>query len=296
MEERVLAATGRWEWIAPACLAGAVLLWGTSFMATKAALSGLPPMTVIWLRMTLASLLVTLFWKRLPAPDYRPGDWKILLFLCLMQPCLYFLLEGYAVSLTTSSQAGMLSALVPLLVAFGAWVVLKEPMSGMGIAGLAVSIGGVVWLSLGGEAGETAPNPALGNLLEVGALTSAAVYMVVLKRLSARYSTWWLTGVQCVAGCVFFLPGAVLSGFGAAVPASAWIAVGYLGLFVTLGAFGLYNMAMTMMPAGRAAMAINLVSPVALVSGWVMLGETMTSFQLAACGVVGLGVWLGRRG
>jgi len=284
--------------LAALCLTGAVLLWGTSFMATKAALAGFAPMTVIWLRMMLAALIVLVVWKRIPAPQYKAGDWKVLGFLCLMQPCLYFLLEGYAISLTTSSQAGMISALVPLLVAVGAWAILKEPMSSMGVMGLLVSMGGVVWLSMGGSAGENAPNPMLGNMLEVVAMVAAAIYMVVMKRLSIRYSTWWLTSMQCVAGALFFFPW-VLLGEGVAlttVPLSAWLAVGYLGLFVSLGAFGLYNMAMTFMPAGRAALSINLVSPVALVSGWLMLGETLSLMQMAACCVVGVGVYLGRRG
>lgn len=284
--------------LAPICLAGAVFLWGTSFTATKAALSGFAPMTVIWLRMALASLMVLALSRRIPAPDYRKGDWKVLGFLCLMQPCLYFLLEGYAISLTTSAQAGMISALVPLFVALGAWAVLKEPMSFMGMCGLVVSIGGVVWLSMGGAPDASAPNPALGNLLEVGAMVAAAAYMVVMKRLSSRYSTWWLTGMQCVAGAVFFLPGLFLTPLPslADIPTTAWMGVAYLGLFVTLGAFGLYNMAMTWLPAGRAALSINLVSPVALVAGWLLLGESMTVPQLTACGVIGFGVYLGRKG
>lgn len=284
--------------LAPLCLTGAVILWGTSFMATKAALAGFHPTVVIWLRMTLASLIVLMAYPKIPKPEYRVGDWKVLTLLCLMQPCLYFLLEGYAISLTTSSQAGMISALVPLLVALGAWLVLKEPMSYMSMTGLAVSMGGVVWLSMGGVADVSAPNPALGNLLEVGAMICAAFYMVVMKRLSVRYSTWWLTGLQCVAGAIFFLPGLLISdGISlASVPQSAWMAVGYLGLFVTLGAFGLYNMAMTFMPAGKAALAINLVSPVALLSGWALLGESLSAMQLMACGVIGMGVWLGRKG
>lgn len=292
------SASSASRFLAPLCLAGAVLLWGTSFTATKTALSGFAPMTVIWLRMALASLSVLVVRRRMPPPNYRPGDWKVLAFLALMQPCLYFMLEGYAISLTTSAQAGMVSALVPLLVAAGAWLVLREPMSATGMAGLAVSILGVVGLSLTGAAHDSAPNPALGNLLEVGAMVCAASYMVVMKRLSARYSTWWLTGMQCVAGAVFFLPFAVLGGRMplSGVPLSAWLSVAYLGLFVTLGAFGLYNMAMTMMPAGKAAMAINMVAPVALAGGWLLLGETMTAPQLAACAVVALGVWLGRRG
>ncbi|XXJ18402.1 DMT family transporter [Desulfovibrio caledoniensis] len=284
-------------WLAPACLAAAVLLWGTSFMATKTALTGFSPQVLVWLRMTLAALAVPFFMRRIPRPDYRPGDWKILALLCLMQPCLYFLLESNAVNLTTSSQAGMVSSLVPLFVAAGAWAILGEPMTRTAMLGLAVSMAGVVWLSMAGAPDAAAPDPFLGNLLEVGAMVCAAVYMVVMKRLCARYSTWWLTGLQCVAGALFFLPGGImgLSGPLADVPRTAWLAVIYLGLFVTLGAFGLYNMAMTCMPAGRAALSINMVPPVALVAGWLLLGETLTGAQLAACCVVGAGVWLGRR-
>ncbi len=284
--------------LASLCLTGAVLLWGTSFMATKAALADFSPLSVVWLRMALASIVVLALYRRIPAPQYKAGDWKVLAFLCLMQPCLYFLLEGYALNLTSSSQAGMISALVPLLVAVGAWAVLKEPLSVTGVMGLVVSIGGVVWLSFGGIEDAAAPNPVLGNLLEVGAMICAAIYMVVMKRLSSRYSTWWLTGMQCIAGALFFLPGGIFTApeIWTNVSLSAWLAVGYLGFFVTLGAFGLYNMAMTFMPAARAALAINLVSPVALAAGWLMLGETMTSAQLMACGVVGAGVFLGRKG
>ncbi|MGE4195071.1 MAG: DMT family transporter [Pseudodesulfovibrio sp.] len=285
------------SYLAPAFLAITVLLWGTSFMATKTALAGFAPSTMVWLRMTIATLMILPMARRIPKPDYRPGDWKILAFLCLMQPCLYFLLESNAVNLTTSSQAGMLSCLVPLLVAAGAWIILREPLTRNILLGLAASMAGVVWLSLAGAPDADAPNPALGNLLEVGALTCAAVYMVVMKQLSTRYSTWWLTGLQCLAGAVFFLPGGILAAPAdwSAIPLRAWLGVGYLGGFVTLGAFGLYNMALTMMPAGRAALSINMVPPVALVAGWLLLGESLTLAQMAACCVVGLGVWIGRR-
>lgn len=266
-------------------------------MATKTAMAAFAPMAVIWLRMGLASLMVFILMRKIPRPAYRKGDWKILLLLCLMQPCLYFLLEGYAISLTTSAQAGMISSIVPLLVIVGAWAILKERLSVRNGVGLALSIAGVIWLSLSGAPDESAPNPVLGNLLEVGAMVAAAVYMVVMKRLSTRYSTWWLTGMQCVAGAIFFLPGMFLQPLPAVadIPVEAWLAVLYLGLFVTLGAFGLYNMAMTFMSAGRAAVAINMVSPVALVSGWLFLGEAMTPMQLAACALVGVGVIVGGR-
>lgn len=285
------------------CLSGAVLLWGTSFVAMKFALTGFAPLTVIFLRMAMASGLMTLAWGRVPKAGRQPGDLKWLAFVSLLQPCLYFLLEAYAVQLTTSSQAGMISSLVPLLVAAGAWAFLREPLSARMLLGLALSLLGVAWLSLGGATARNAPNPALGNLLELLAMCCASGYMLVLKHLSKRYNSWQLTGLQVFAGAVFFLPCALFSEPGwlanpasalLAVPPAAWLAVLYLGGFVTLGGFGLYNLAVARMASAQAAASINLVPLVAVLAGWFMLGEALAPAQLAACAVILAGVALGQ--
>lgn len=289
------------------CLAGAVLLWGTSFVATKYALTGFSPLAVIFLRMLLASLLLSLVWGRVPKAGRQPGDLKWLGLMCLLQPCLYFLLEGYAVALTSSAQAGMISALVPLLVAAGAFAFLREGLSKRMLMGLSLSLCGVVWLSLGGAANASAPNPALGNLLELLAMCCASGYMLVLKHLSSRYNSWHLTGLQVFAGALFFLPGALATQPGwladpasaaattlAAVPRQAWLAVAYLGGVVTLGAFGMYHRAVMSLPSAQAAASINLVPLVAVLAGWVMLGEALAPAQLAACGLILAGVLLGQ--
>jgi len=287
------------------CLGGAVLLWGTSFVATKYALRGFGPSTLIFLRMLLASALMALFWRRVPRAGRAPGDLKWLGLVCLLQPCLYFLCEANAVRLTTSAQAGMISALGPLLVAAGAWLFLREALSGRMIAGLALSLAGVVWLSLSGQAAEDAPNPALGNVLELLAMCCASGYMLLLKHLSSRYGTWQLTGLQAFAGAVFFLPFALFEGSGGLggmagvaqwlqAPREAWLAVGYLGGVVTLGAFGLYNMAVARLASAQAAASINLVPPVAVLAGWLLLGERLGAGQMAACAVILAGVLLGQ--
>jgi len=280
------------------CLGTAVLLWGTSFTAMKAALGGFQPMAVVWMRMAIGSLLFAPFWRRLPKPDYRRGDWKWLLLLGLFEPCLYFLLEGYAIDLTTSAQAGMISSLVPLLVAVGAAVFLKERLSPRAIAGLLISVAGVVVLSLAGAPAAGAPSPALGNTLELLAMVSAACYMVLAKRLSARYSPWFLTGLQSLTGALFFLPGAIASDPSTwlAAPTGAWAGTLYLGCFVTLGGFGLYNMAVARMDANRAAMSINLVPLVAVIGGWALLHETIGPLQLLAGAAIVGGVVLGELG
>ena len=58
-----------WAFLA---LLGAVLLWGTSYAATKTAITHFSPMLLIWLRMVMASLILLPFWRKLPKPDYRP--------------------------------------------------------------------------------------------------------------------------------------------------------------------------------------------------------------------------------
>jgi drug/metabolite transporter (DMT)-like permease len=284
-------------WLAMLCLAGSVLFWGLSFTATKTALvGGFSPMTVVWLRMVIASLVLAPFWSHIPKPDYRRGDIGWLALVCLLQPGLYYLCENYAIGLTTSSQAGVISAIVPLLVAAGAWLFLHEHISAGTVGGIALSIVGVAALSLGAKAGLHAPNPVLGNVLEVVAMVSAAGSMIALKHLITRYDPWMLTGIQAFAGAVFFLPGALASDprTWLAMPASAWWGIAYLGAFVSLGAFGLYAMALAKLPASRAAIAINAVPLVALMAGWLVLGESLGALQAVGCVAIAAGVALGQ--
>ena len=273
----------------------AVIIWGTSFAATKAALAAFAPVTLIWLRMAIASVIVIALWRYIPKPQYRCGDWRWLVLMVLCEPCLYFLLEGYALRYTSAGQAGVISALVPLMVAGGAWLFLKERITVRIIGGLAISLAGVIALSLLGNSDAHAPNPLLGNLLELAAMICAAGYILTLKHLTSRYHPWLLTSLQALTGALFFLPGLVLDHpvNWTEVPGETWLTVFYLGTFVTLGAFGLYNYGVSQVPASRAALFINLIPVVAVVSGWMVFNEQLTLWQLAAAAGILLGVYLG---
>jgi drug/metabolite transporter (DMT)-like permease len=274
-------------------LTGAVLFWGGSFPVAKAVLFSLSPQAVMWSRMVIAMFVLLPFMSRLWPRTYRKGDWKPLLAMVACMPCAYFFLESNALTLTTASQAGVISASVPLLVALGAWLFLAEPLAGRVMAGMVLSIGGVVWLTLSGAPDATAPNPLLGNLLEFGAMVAAAGYMLILKSLSERYRPWTLTMLQALAGFLFFLPGApeVLR-VATSLPLNVIASLVFLGGCVTLGAFGLYNWALSKLPAPAAATSINMVPVAAVFFGWVLLGESLNSMQLVASGCVLAGVFL----
>jgi len=275
----------------------AALLWGGSFAATKTALTAFAPMTLMWLRMTLAALLLLPFARGVLPRGVRRGDGTLLAAASLLLPCAYFLCEANALSLTTSAQAGVISSSVPLLVGVGAAIFLHEPLPWRMLLGLVLSVAGVAWLSLAGAPAASAPAPLLGNALEFLAMACAAGSMLLIKRLSGRYGPWTLTAVQTVTGALFFLPGAA----GIAAPPWDWprdaaLAVLFLGGLVTLGAFGLYNWALSRLPAARVAAFINLVPLVAVALGWLALDEALSGPQALASAVILAGVALSQSG
>ena len=278
-------------------LLGAMLLWGSSFIAMKVAVMAFHPLLVILVRMLVASALFSLAWRSLRKVRYHKGDWKPLLFMALCEPCLYFVFESYALRNTSASQAGMVAATLPVLVAVSARFFLAERLSRRAWSGLMLAIAGVAWLSFSGQATEHSPNPLLGNLLEFIAMATASGYMVTLKHLTRRYPPWYLTAVQTTAGAVFFLPVLLLPH--AALPdplpmAGVW-SVLYLGSFVTIGAYGLYNFGMSRLPAGQTSAYVNLIPVITLILGKLILDETFTPPQYAASLVVLAGVYLTQR-
>lgn len=279
--------------IAVICLVIAMALWGSSFIALKLAFAELPPLWVIFGRMALGSLVFVLAWRWRGQMQYRAGDWKYLLGLAACEPCLYFLFEALALQHTSAAQAGMVTALLPLLVAVGAFIFLRERVSRTTLSGFLLALIGAIWLSLAGSADEHASNPILGNFYELLAMLCAMGYTLLLKHLSARYSPFLLTAMVAFVGTLFFLPLAYMS---APLPVSispmGMGAVAYLGVVVTVGAYGLYNFGVSRLPASQASGFTNLIPVFTLLFAILLLGESLNGMQMLAAALVFAGVLL----
>ncbi len=277
-----------------AAVFAAVIFWAGSFTATRIALTELPPSTIVWIRMASGFIQLFPVGFRLFPKNITMGEIRLLVLMALFQPCLYFLLEANALRFTTASQAGVISSTVPMFVAVLSAVFLGEKTGKTAMAGLAVSVLGVAWLTFGSGADAKAANPALGNVMELGAMVCAAGYMVLTRRLSAKFNPWVLTFIQAASGFLFFSGGAV-DVFDAEWSGRVITAVVYLGVFVTVGAFGLYNWGISKIPATRAAVFINLVPVFAVFMGWGILGESLGVSQLAGSAVIAAGVFLAQK-
>ena len=281
------------RWLAFAGLTLAMALWGSSFIALNIAFVELPPMWVIFGRMAIGSLIFLLAWRWSGQIVYRVGDWKYLLGLAVCEPCLYFIFEALALQNTTASQAGMITALMPLLVAVGAYFALAERITRLTLFGFLLAVSGAVWMSLSGSPDVSAPNPPLGNFFEFLAMLCAMGYTLLLKHLSARYSTFLLTAMQAFIGAIFFLPLALaFAPLPAQVSPSGWLAVLYLGVVVTVLGYGLFNFGVSRLPASQASGFINLIPVFTLIFAVLLLGERLNATQMFASALVFFGVVL----
>ncbi len=276
------------------CLVMAMVLWASSFVALKLAFEAYDPMVVIFGRMAVAGVCFLFIPGSLKGNSLRKSDLKLIAFMVLCEPCLYFLFETHAVRNTTASQAGMITAVLPLMVAVAASVFLHERVTRRTLAGFVVAIAGVVLLSASSIPSESAPHPVLGNFLEVLAMVCAIGYTITLKKLTERYSPLFLTALQAFVGSVFFFPFLMLPGTSLPtefLPVPA-LSIVYLGIFVSIGAYGLYNFSVSRMPASQASAFVNLIPVFTVFLGWLVLGEKFTPLQYVASVMVFAGVFL----
>ncbi|MCP4996861.1 MAG: DMT family transporter [Gammaproteobacteria bacterium] len=271
----------------------AMMLWGSSFIALKLAFMAYNPWLVIFGRLAVATLCFAPFVKILfRDARFERSHLKYLIGLVLAEPGLYFILEALALENTSASQAGMITAMLPLIVAIGAGLWLGERVSAHMWVGFSIAIIGAGWLSLAAESTTNAPNPMLGNFLEFLAMICAAGYTILLKKLVRDYSPLALTAIQAAGGTLFFLPALFLPSVDLQPgwDFSALGAVIYLGTFVTIGAYGLYNYGLSHMPASHVGGYINLIPVFAVILGFLVLGDHFNLSQLFAIALVFTGV------
>lgn len=280
---------------------GAVILWGGSFPATKFVLQYLDTAPLMWTRTLVALIVMIPLMRRVKLQRVTKKDLPLLIGMAACEPCLYFICETKALQLTTSSQAGVISASLPLMLAFGGWLVLKEKVSRFLWMGVAISCLGVAALTLvSSTPSEAAPNPVLGNMLEVLAMVCAAASTICVSMLVHRQEAPWnpvtLTVIQCCSGFLFFSTGAmeVITEFHT-WPVALIGSVLYLGIGASLIAFVLYHWSLSRLPASHVGCYINLIPVAAICFGWMTLGEELSFAQAMAVLVIMVGVALGTR-
>ncbi len=273
----------------------AVLLYGTTLTATKICLEYYSTPHLMAMRMFVSTILFLPFiftlYKNIKIDK---KDIKLFLLMMLCEPCLYFIFETNALKYTTSGQAGIVSSLEPVILVIAARIILKEKFVRIVYLGLFVSIIGSILLSLASDESELAPNPLLGNFLELIAIILTDTCVITTKYLMDRYPPFFLAGISIIGGLIFFGLYNIIDGgnFSIVVNSSIFVVI-YLGM-LTVVAYALYNFAICTLPASKFSPFLFLLPIAAVFFGWFFLGETINLKQAFACLLVFAGIYICR--
>lgn len=279
--------------------ATSAVIFGFSFLFTKAALDSLDMFQLLGSRFLVAAIFMSALRvsKRINV-EITSGKVKDLLLVAILQPILYFIFETIGVDLTSASESGILIALIPVAVAIFAALILKERLTLWQWLSIFASVGGVVLITLPRFQGGS--GQLTGILALLGAVLAGALYQIFSKKASGTSSPVEVTYMMMWVGALFFnglgiwksvRTSGLPSYFSAFISPDTLLAILYLGILSSVVAFFCMNYALSRLTPSKSAVFINLTPVVSVLAGVLFRGESFAPIQLLGAVVVLLSVW-----
>ncbi len=185
----------------------AVILWGISFAWSNSLLiNGLPALTLIFLRMSLAALILTtisLILKKLKKISLK--DLPTFILLSFLEPFLYFIGETFGLQYINSvTISSVIISTIPVFAMIAGILFLRENISPMNIFGILITIPGALLVVF--EKGGFDVSHSIGILFLILAVFSAVGYSVIVKKLADRYNSYTIVTYQHLLAAFYFLP------------------------------------------------------------------------------------------
>ena len=262
----------------------AAFIWGTTFVAQMVGMDGLGPFTYAMTRYLLGLLFLIGLWyvRRGPRAEqvrkglYHPG-WRAGMgagtFMFIASS-----LQQVAMLYTTAGKTAFITALYIVLVPLGA-VVLGKRIHGENWAGMVLALIGLYLLSIHG-----AVTLSFGDgLLLVSSLFWAA-QILFIDRYAERVDVIELSTAQLFVCWLGSTIAALLFEEISWQPIlQAWLPIVYGGILSGGVAFTLQIYGQKYADPGPAAIIMSFEAFFGAVSSWLILGEIMSSAQIAGC-------------
>jgi drug/metabolite transporter (DMT)-like permease len=276
----------------------AVVIWGSTYVVTKAGVETVPPMLFALLRYVVASLLLVAAalarggMTRLP----RPVPWRTLTLMGLSGVALYYAGFNLALTYVSASQGALVQSSIPAITAILAVVWLRERVAARRMFGIGLAVVGVLLIVWRSAPDESARSPVLGSLLMLGTVIAWGTYTVLAKRVTDADPVA-VTAAISVIGTLILIPVAAIEttrAGPAAISGATWLRVAYLGAFPSAASYLLYNRALRDLDASQVGAFTNLSPVIGAVSGVLFLGEAITPLAIVGGIIVLAGVWMCR--
>jgi len=273
----------------------AMLFWSFSFIWAKQALVNYNPITIIYFRTIVASV-VLYFVLLVTKKDVKINlkDLPIFIVLAFFEPFLYFLGETNGLTKVDASTAGIIIGTIPLFTPIVAYIFLKESISKLNIVGIVLSVIGVAIMTF--DANLNMQVSSEGLMLLGVAILATLGYTVAVRKIPAKYSVFTITFYQNLIGSLMFLPLAIIfEGKNIVNAGFVWHSI-YpiikLGIFASAAAFVCYTYTLRYIPVARANIFTNLIPVFTLFLSAFLLGEIITIQKIIGISVVLTGVFV----
>jgi len=256
------------------------LFWGGSFIFNKIGFREIPPVTFLFFRFALATLLMGV----LCLPRLRRFNWVtfrtgLTVGLALAATNLSFVL---GVNGTSVSRAGFLNNLFVLLIPLLCFAFWRERLDRWTAAGLLLAFGGLWQLAQGGEQGFNR-----GDLLSTLCALFIALHIISVSKLLRDEDIYLVSLVQfatvtAVGGALFL----VLPAAPYAITAVSAGSLLYCAIFPTVICFTLQNAYQRYTTPTKAGLIYTLDPVWSMTGGTLLLGERLTAGEWVGCGLI----------
>lgn len=260
----------------------AVVFWGVSFVATKAALAEVPPVTLVFLRFAIAAVVLLAVVREFPPR----AAWPSLALMGFVGVFIHQMLQSYALTMTSATSTGWLIGVTPIWSALLSAVVLRERFGFWKVLGLAGGFAGALLVVTKGDfSSSVLGRPSTtGDLLILISTVNWAVYSVLghdtIRTLGPRRAT---SGAM-LFGALMLAPVFVAQKGWRPVPgltATGWTSVLFLALCCSALGYLFWYGALERIEVSRVAALLYAEPLVTFAAAALLLGERVSGIVIA---------------
>ena len=275
-----------------------MLFWGLSFIWSSLLLKSYQPVTVIFIRLIISSLLLFAVIYFLGNHEkVERQDYKLILLSALFNPFLYFLGENYGLKYSSPTIAAVIIATIPVFSPLIGYLSFREKLSPINFIGIAISFGGVILMLITRDLSLAADIKGVCFLF--CAVAAALLYTVTLRKLTMKYSALLLVANQNLIGIFLFSPFFFLfeakSAFSVPLTGEIVSSMLLLAILASSVSFVFFAHSVKLLGISKSNIFSNLIPVFTAIFSYLLLSESFTFQKIAGIALVIGGVYLSER-